>query len=513
MAIRLDLAAVRNGAAFGAAIHSPQLPTLGILPGKLGVVEGPGTITFTLNGLPRWLIDVKRFAGAPSLTITPELQGARIVLQGARFPGTELPADFVCIIGKTGPLGTPAEITFTLGGFHSQVVIEYWLAGLELMHSPVTVSGEVCPLGVTSKLSLAGTGAARFSPNWLMEIGSPGIANISGLGPVLSTASFALRLLFPTDPTISAHPKSKRTLLTLIAGANTWDISLEITSLPIGKLTAAAGLFSRIDIEAGEGAAGDMSHELLASSSSVGGLTLAVAGGLTDLEGNSFSLRLATPTYAIAFDPSTDHSQGDETVLISRFAPTPAWLVVDGFALLVGDPPGAAGLEVETLKGNITSLRCAPELIAAAAPLRSGLGGNLAAEPMEILGAVLPFVTTPGPAPGWGVIAGPEVPGRRRLSLPDFSVSVVRREDLLALDFFFFNLALEAGGGSPPQLVRKNPLIRLIWWPGSIRRKTSPSRLISSLPRIPLPRTRRLRVATHKASRKRIREALPHCPW
>src|SRR5277367_4224039 len=37
-----------------------------------------------------------------------------------------------------------------------------------------------------------------------------------------------------------------------------------------------------------------------------------------------------------------------------------------------------------------------------------------------------------------------------------FRVSVVRREDLLSLDFLFFNLAMEAGGGNPPQLVRKD---------------------------------------------------------
>ena len=36
-------------------------------------------------------------------------------------------------------------------------------------------------------------------------------------------------------------------------------------------------------------------------------------------------------------------------------------------------------------------------------------------------------------------------------------MAVIRREDLLSLDFFFYNLALEAGGGNPPHLVRKDP--------------------------------------------------------
>src|SRR6266446_1107478 len=155
MASRLNFSAVRESAHFlsGPAIPPPHLPPIGIPPGRLGVVEGPGTITFTLNGIPRWVIDVRRFAGTPTLTTRPDPpQGTAISLHGARFPGTELPADFVCIVGRTGPFGTPANITFTLGGFHAQVILENWLAGLQPMHSPVAESGDVCPLGATSKL-------------------------------------------------------------------------------------------------------------------------------------------------------------------------------------------------------------------------------------------------------------------------------------------------------------------------------------------------------------------------
>jgi hypothetical protein len=228
--------------------------------------------------------------------------------------------------------------------------------------------------------------------------------------------------------------------------------------LPIGKLTAADGLFSRIVIEAGEGPAGDTTRELLATSSRADGLTLTLAGGITDLDGKPFSLALASPSYAIAFDTSRDRAQGDQTFLTSRFAPTPAWLVVDGFALEVGDPSGTLGFEADTLKGKVTSVRCTPALLLAAAPMASEPGANLAAQPLPITpGTLLPFVVEPDANPGWGIIAGPDVPGRRRVSLPDFSVSIVRREDLLSLDFLFVNLALEAGGCDPPQLVRKLP--------------------------------------------------------
>src|ERR1700761_5577540 len=112
MGDRLNVSALRSAffAPAGAPSPSPLVPS-GPVPATLGVVQGTGTVEFTLNGVARWLIDVSRFAGTPSLTLVPgqgEVQ-SRLTLEGARLPGTDLPADFVVVIGKTGPLGTSAD--------------------------------------------------------------------------------------------------------------------------------------------------------------------------------------------------------------------------------------------------------------------------------------------------------------------------------------------------------------------------------------------------------------------
>ena len=462
MSVRLNLPVLRGGLQGGASslpsLHVPPLgPPIGVIPPRLGMIQGPGTVTFTLNGVRRWVIDVRQFAGAPTLTVRPETNGqTRIALEGARLPGTGLPADFVLLAGPLGPFGTPGDFTFTLGGFHGQVILERWLAGTQVLQSSVAMTGQICPLGVASNLAFSANGEGRFWPNWLMEVGGSGVATVSGLGSSIVSNSVNIKVLGPTDPTISIHPKARRTLLTLEARGHQWNVTLAVTVSPIGTLAPALGLFDSISVEAGEGATGDTARELVATSAKADGLTLAVSGGPRDLDGNPFSLPLASPTYAVAFDISADHSLGDQTFLTARFGPQPAWLVVDGFALLVGDTPAGAGFEMETLNGAVTSFHCAPELIAAAAPVDAKPGSTVSAEPMEILDAVLPFVTAPGPTPGWGIVAGPDVPGQRRFSLPDFKVSLLRREDLLALEFGFFNLALEAGGGTPPQLVRKD---------------------------------------------------------
>src|SRR5579859_1067661 len=459
----LNRVALRNKSALdlAALLSEPQqikLPPLGPPLAKLGIVQGPGFVGFTLNGTLVWLVDVRRFAGTPSLMTnhTPP-KGLTIELKNARFPGTDLPADFKCVLQAPGFLGTPMQITFVLGGFQAQGIIERWLAGQQVLQSPVTLSGSVCPLGAASKLSVAGEGEARFFPNWLFQMAGQKLATMAGLGPDMASDRLALKVLFPGEPSLSAHPKSRRTRLRLIGTGQSWGLKPSVLALPIGTLTAADGLFDRIDVEAGEGPANDVARVLVASSSRTDGLSLTVGGGITDLDGKPLSLPLTFSVYAIAFDPTPGGTQGDQTALFARFPTAPRWLSVAGFALNIGDTAGLPGFEADTLKGTVTSVRCAPALLAAAAPFASKAGETVATR-VGLLpaGTALPFVIAPGKAPGWGVIAAAQNPDLIRLSLPDFGVIVIRREDLLALDFRCYNLAIEAGGTVAPRLVRRD---------------------------------------------------------
>lgn len=434
------------------------LPTLGPPSAKLGIVQGNGFIEFTLNGTLIWLIDVRRFAGSPSLVTHPTPhKGLSIELKDARFPGTDLPADFTCVLQTQGVLGTPMQVKFALGGFQAKGIIERWLAGQQALQSPVALNAAVCALGSAAELSVAGQAEARFFPNWLFHIAGQNLATITGLGSDLSSDRFALKLLFPGEPSLSAHPKSRRTRLGLNGASQPWNLKPTALTLPIGTLSASDGLFDRIDIEAGEGPANDVARVLVASSSRVDGLSLSVGGGITDLKGQRLSLPLTFPSYAIAFDPTPGGIQGDQATVIARFAMTPQWLSVAGFALRVGDTTGPPGFEVDTLKDAVTSVLCAPALLAASAPFASNAGETVATHVGPLpAGRTLPFVTTAGTSPGWGVIAAPQSPNQIILSLPDFSVGVIRREDLLALDFRCYNLAIEAGVASAPRLVRKD---------------------------------------------------------
>ena len=433
-------------------------PVFGPPAATLTVTQGPGYIQFELDGTVRWTVNVRLFAGSPTLTVDPAPHGgSRIVLDNARFPGTEIPADFVADLQPRGFLGTRLDLAFTWGGFRSTVLLERWLAGQESAVSAVTLAADVCPLGATSKLATTGQAEARFSPNWLFQLAGTGLATVSGLGSDIVGDNLAVKLVERVYPSISLFPRSRRTLLTMSAGSRTWPLKPAVVDLPIGTLEASDGLFDRIDIEASESAAGAATRVLVASTQRAGGLALAVASGVTDLDGQPLKLALRQPIYAVAFDPSSDHSIGDRTWLSAHFGEAWQWLSRAGVAMAVGDGE-RPGFEADTLDNSVTAVRCEPVFHAAAAALTAATGEMVATRPLPVAaGLILPIVAAPGATPGWGVLAGPAPAGMPEVSLPDFGVSILRPTDLLSLNFAFYNLALEAAKDVPTRLVRLDP--------------------------------------------------------
>ena len=424
----------------------PEPPPIPLpLPGTVQIVTGPGLVGFKLNAVLRWLVDEKWFGGTPVLTYGPLLTGYRIELKGALYAGTSLTADFVMTLAAKTATGTPMDMAMSLGGFHGQAVLERWLAGSQRLTSPVTLAATACPLGAAGKLTIQNTASALFAPEWQTTYAGTGIAAVTGLGATSQSANnFLLRVLTPGQPSLRSAPKQKRTLMTLHRGSLNWDLKPSPLALDIGTLTPQPNLFDEIDIEAGENSATDADHTLLAQSTSTGKLAFAPGGSITNLDDHALIVPLGAARFAIDFETN-------QTFLSAQFPATPLWLQRDGFALQVGNPAGAFAFEFDATGGSVTTRRCAPALLQAAAPL----AGAAAATPLPLSGtSPLNFVAKPGTTPGWGVLAAAAIATQPTLSLPEFAVALLRRDDLLALDFLFGNLALEGGGGLAPRLAR-----------------------------------------------------------
>ncbi|MCA9690179.1 MAG: hypothetical protein KC636_11260, partial [Myxococcales bacterium] len=115
----------------GAAVAWRVLPAPSVAPDLLRTVQlGPVTMIYgaalvrmQLAGADRWTIDVNRFAGAPKLTVHKESDARyRITLTGARFPGTDIPADLEATIYSAGLLLWALDLRLAWGGFVAERV-------------------------------------------------------------------------------------------------------------------------------------------------------------------------------------------------------------------------------------------------------------------------------------------------------------------------------------------------------------------------------------------------------
>ncbi|HRI09004.1 MAG TPA: hypothetical protein PKW35_14380, partial [Nannocystaceae bacterium] len=102
---------------------------------------------FVVGGEDRWTIDVDRFAGSPVLKVTQTGTTVTLDLTGARFPGTEIPADLHARVYRHRTLGWALELRLVWGSFAAApLALAAFLDGSARATAPVALSGVACPL-------------------------------------------------------------------------------------------------------------------------------------------------------------------------------------------------------------------------------------------------------------------------------------------------------------------------------------------------------------------------------
>ena len=447
------------------------------LLGSFDLATGPGRAVFSLGGKECWVIDVRRFAGSPQLTVERGEGLVRLTLAGAQYPGTDLPADFICEIRRS-IVNWRMKINFALGAMRAECSFERWLMGQEPARGRMTLNTRACPLDGVAQVGFVGTADGELRPDWSLRISGTGVARVYGLAGGLAADAATVALLDPTAPSMLRTLPAKRTLISLERGGNAWSLHETIAMPDNGRLVTDDEPFDAIQIEAGEARNRETPRALLAwSNSSASRLSYEPAGGHRGSDGQPFRLPLRDVRYAISYGPG-----GEQTVLTGQFSRDPVWLHADGCSLQVGDhAPGGDGapearFEVFGRRGHVEAMRCAPALLSIAAPLpgviveptpvADGAYLNFVADtnkplilkPVQVAPVVTnrPPTTTPGAvkpitgpvkiAPKTPIKVGPVSPVK--IILPNFTVSVVRPDDMLVLRFEFVNMRLTVGGGA-----------------------------------------------------------------
>lgn len=406
---------------------------------------------FKLGGEERWVIDTHSFTGSPRLKVTKKDDYIHLELTGAKYPGTDLPADLNCEIQR-GLFGWNMKLNLALGNFMSKLSLERWLAGVETAHSPVTCTGRVCGLGNTVTLEMSGSAKAEFSPDWALHFVGSGIMKLVGLGKRIVSDYSTVSLLGPESASMMNTTVSKRTLITMERGKRRWHLKPCPYEGKDWELISDANLFDRIQIEAGESSTGKVRSALVAESGSEESkLFFKPDGRLKDREDRPFRLPLENPRYAIAFD-----SAGDETALVSDFSRDGVWLQTDRIGLELGSSPTAIPFELTGHNGKLERMQCEPVLLTLNAPLAGAI-----VEPISVNdGTRLAFMqgqtkrTQSKQAKKVGQVQVNKQLQPSLLLPASFKVSVVRPKDLLTLNFEFFNFNLKADEGQPVCLRR-----------------------------------------------------------
>ena len=428
----------------------PALNHLHAFLGGLELVGDDRRLAFLLGGRERWVIDVRRFAGSPTLRHRKRGDGVRVELRGARFPGTALPADFMCDVSP-GIIGHRMRLKFALGGFHSEAPFEGWLRGTASARSRVSFDERVCPLGRRSSLQLAGRAEAEFSPDWTITLNGRGVVRVPGIGGEVRSDSVTLALADAEAPSVLGEPPERRTLISLERQGRPWALQPKLPLEGPGDLQFSDDPFDGLTIEAGETARGRVVRALVATCAA-GGQTAfyAPGGGLVDDSGRAARIPLRDARYAVAFDRS-----GERRALLAEYGEA-AWLSGDGFNIEVGATPDAGPFELVATNRTVERMRCEPPLLRIAVPMAGAL-----VEPVE-----LPAGSRIALAQSMiGDDDEPVTPARlcfdddRRCTgltlAPAPPLAVLRPDDLLSVTFQFVNLGLQIEGGGQASLVRE----------------------------------------------------------
>jgi hypothetical protein len=431
--------------------------------------SGPQQVSMERDGTVRWLIDRRWLAGQPALAVKlqgkltlqpaprpvpprpvpPRFGRLTVALSGARWPGTDISADFTLVV----------ERVVTADGVDITVTMDWASSGGEFVAdgtwdgnatAAVSATGAVCKLGPERTLALSGGAAAQatFRPGHL-TLAAAALARVTSVTEDLPCGTLELTLLAPGDrrqfSPDTAPPLCSRLALT---GSAPWPVALPASQTPLGELARVADLFGTLDAEVGENLDGRRRQAMtLLANSNATQFQLHLGDGIADAAGRPVRVSLVACRLAFLFD-----REPAQAVLTAGASTDRLWTRTQGVGLALG------ALVVEPPRANfVLGYDGAQASVQRCELPYSGLSVALDGCVVEPAGAgnhlsLLPPGARPdGSVRNWLCIGAPPA-GMAALCLHDVGFSVLRPADLLVLRFDLRGLVLQAARGATPTL-------------------------------------------------------------
>jgi hypothetical protein len=449
----LDRPITRRLALKTGALASVSRPLTGALLSGLGgriefVFDGRQAV-FMRDGRASWTIDPSRFSGQPRLAVEEDARTVRVRLQGARLPGTSVPADLRCRVSK-GRLAWTVQLDLGFGGFRCEGELEPWLAGETAFAAPVNWQGFLLEAGQGVSVAVEGCGRARFLPNWTLSLTRllRGRASIEGVA--LPTDRIDFGLANTDHASLARRPEPRRTRFEVDGSGQDWSAIPRGRSLRGGSLEVEPAAFERLDIESHEGLAGRQIFYLATSETGSTVATFRPGSAFRSSAGEVAAFPLRDLRIAGAIGPD-----GAEHATVANQADIPIWLDAGTARLRLGDVRDDSVLEVVQRTGEEARFKFAPALLSSVTPLEGAL--SVEAEPHSPTRVAFhEDAGNLGAGENCGTCTSPD--GQEpELALPRHVIGVLRPEDLLVARFELVNLEIRKCWLSKPRLVRTRP--------------------------------------------------------
>ena len=435
----------------GVAVTTPGLRSLeSHLEGPFSLSVAGGRAVFRYRGQVRWTVDPKQFGGKPKLRVDRSRDRIRLQLTNATFPGTEIPADIVADI-RNGATGWSMTLELGLARFRGRVGFERWLEGREELAGSALLRPLKLALGRDAGVTLGGMGRLSFASNWTVQFGGDNAARLRGLGEG-SSDDITIRLMNPDDPSTLRGAVGHRTLLVMHRGRRNWNLLLP--EGPEGtRLEAVDSGFDEIRIESRLARTGAQTRTFEAVATRAGGsLRFYPYDRVFGHDRKPFSVPIRDARYAVVHT-----EEGVEAAIMGSYHEDPAWMHVGGCTVLVGRGETLSAFTLHR-RGQKVKTQCSPAILGVA----MGLEGAVV-EPQPLTRPTLLEMVWGQPRRkrernvGRLTMHGVGADARHELAVPDYVVSILRPEDLLALRLEYHGFDLVVASGSPPMLVNSLP--------------------------------------------------------
>lgn len=391
------------------------------------------------GGTVRWMVDATRFDGNPKLSVDQKADTIRIAFEGVQFPGTSLPAGFVCELLRSLGQWT-MKITFAMGG----EVRAPWLKWLD---GGSVAEGSFSPARIRpmadAVVSVAREARLQFTPDWVLRFRGETTVALRPLQSTLDAKKWELRL-DQGESLLEGHNETPRTNLVFHRGDESWDVRLDRAAPEDGwRLAHAAenALFDELRLEAASAKASlDHAALLIQAAENATRLHFFPGGGLMDSGREPFHFKLRNAR--LAFTLSKEDSQ---SALLADFEPGTTWAHTEHLSLAFSPSEEDAPFELTDVQGQTSMPSAAPAVTVVQLPTNASTCTRLnfdEAKPLYF---------------SWGGVMRPVerflgylhlLPWEHTLKIKltdSDTLTVLRPSDMLVLDFQFVGVELHSG--------------------------------------------------------------------